>query len=54
MCEDEVEVKDEELNLGPQRGPKSVAAVEAEVKLLRRLLDELSGLSSNVVRFQAF
>ena len=43
MCDDDkIDEKDEaEVSIGAQRGPKSLAALLAEVRLLRRLLDEL-------------
>lgn len=40
MCDEEDEVVEVEVDLGPQRGPKSVAAINAEIRLLRRLLEE--------------
>ena len=43
MCDDDKidEKDDKEVSIGAQRGPKSLAALLAEVRLLRRLLDEL-------------
>ena len=40
MCDDD-KIDEDEVNIGAQRGPKSLAALLAEVRLLRRLLEEV-------------